>query len=30
MHTSTDTNIYEYNLETGKTVNKTEENLGTT
>jgi dipeptidyl aminopeptidase/acylaminoacyl peptidase len=25
---STDTNIYEYNLETGKTVNKTEENLG--
>ena len=25
---STDTNIYEYNLETGKTINRTEENLG--
>ncbi|MBX9888082.1 MAG: S9 family peptidase [Flavobacteriaceae bacterium] len=25
---STNTNIYEYNLETGKTVNRTEENLG--
>jgi dipeptidyl aminopeptidase/acylaminoacyl peptidase len=25
---STDTNIYEYNLETGKTSNRTEENLG--
>ncbi|MCL6460900.1 MAG: S9 family peptidase [Flavobacterium micromati] len=26
--TSTDTNIFEYNLETGKTINRTEENLG--
>ena len=25
---STNTNIYEYNLETGKTINRTEENLG--
>ncbi|MFT5251510.1 MAG: dipeptidyl aminopeptidase/acylaminoacyl peptidase [Flavobacteriales bacterium] len=25
---STNTNLYEYNLETGKTVNRTEENLG--
>jgi dipeptidyl aminopeptidase/acylaminoacyl peptidase len=25
---STDTNIYEYNLESGKTINRTEENLG--
>ncbi|RKS95046.1 dipeptidyl aminopeptidase/acylaminoacyl peptidase [Flavobacterium limicola] len=25
---STNTNIFEYNLETGKTINKTEENLG--
>ncbi|MFV8374821.1 alpha/beta fold hydrolase [Flavobacterium sp. LB1P71] len=26
--TSTNTNIFEYNLETGKTINRTEENLG--